>query len=99
MSSHPHDARPMTAPGLTVELREAIDRWFAARDMIPISGAILAALADLAAEQIAANPIAANPTHEAQCVVMSQFTHDIIVCINAANRRRMGGVQVELVVK
>lgn len=93
MRSH-HQGRPMTAPGLTTELRETIAAWFAARDTIQNSQAILAALADLATEQVAA-----NPTPQAQTTVLNHFIDDIIRGLNAANRRRMGGVQVGLVIK
>jgi hypothetical protein len=86
--------RPMTAPGLTVELREAIAGWFAARDVMPNSAAILAALADLAAEQISA-----NPTLHAQIGVFTALVRDIDAIVAAANRRRMGGLECELVVK
>jgi hypothetical protein len=86
--------RQMTAPSLTLELRECIARWFSARDLMPNSQAILAALADLAAEQIAA-----NQTIDQQCAVFRNFARDIDTMIAAANRKRMGGIEVELVVK
>jgi hypothetical protein len=83
------------APKLAVELREAINGWFAARGgPIHDSEMIMAALADLAAEQVAA-----NPTPQAQTKVLNRFIRDIIRGLNAANRRRMGGVQVGLFIK
>lgn len=84
----------MTAPTLSTELREAIATWFTARRQPMDSALILDALADLAAEQIAA-----NPTYDTQCEVFGLFTQFTIVHITAANRRRMGGVECELVVK
>lgn len=86
-------ARETLAPTLSTELRETIHAWFAGRHKpVQDSAAILAALADLAAEQIAA-----NPTHDAQCAAMSLFTHDIIVGITAANRRRLCGIACTIV--
>lgn len=81
--------RPLTAPTLALELREAIARWFSARDTpaMQSSELILAALADLAAEQVAANPV-----RDAQNTVLAALIHDIFRGCNAANRRRMGGV-------
>jgi hypothetical protein len=83
----------MMAPRLSVELRETIQAWFAARNKpIQDSAVILAALADLATEQIAANPMGA-----AQIRVMNCFLDDIIRGCNAANRRQMGGIACTIV--
>jgi hypothetical protein len=86
--------RQLTAGHLSTELRETIVRWFAARSTPAIqdSELILAALADLAAEQILA-----NPTHTAQVRVMNHFADDIIRGCNAANRRRPGGIEVTII--
>jgi hypothetical protein len=81
------------APTLTVALRETIRDWFAARGKpMQESELILAALADLAAEQISE-----NPTHTAQVRVMNHFANDIIRTCNAANRLRMSGIEVTTV--
>jgi hypothetical protein len=82
-------ARQTQAPTLAVELREAIRDWFSARGKtMQDSELILAALADLAAEQIAA-----NPTFRDQHGVMNKFVKDIIGGCYAANRRRMDDMQ------
>lgn len=87
--------RHTVAPTLAVELREAIHEWFAARGKpMQDSELILAALADLAAEQIAA-----NPTLGAQHGVMNQLIKDIIRGCHAANRRRIGDIEATIIVK
>lgn len=86
-------AREALAPTLAVELRETIWAWFAGRNKpIQDSGVILAALADLATEQIAANPMG-----DAQIRVMNHFMEDVIRGCNAANRRQMGGIACTIV--
>lgn len=85
---------PMPAPTLAVELRETVARWFAARNTpaMQSSELILAALADLAAEQITA-----NPTYELQDKATRLLIEDIFRGCRAANRRRMGGIPVTIV--
>ena len=82
----------MTAPSLALELRETIARWFAARDLMMNSEAILAALADLAAEQITS-----NPTRATQVKVLELFMDDVVRVSNAAIRRQLGGVPCVIV--
>ena len=84
--------RPMTAPTVALELRESIARWFAARGTMPNSQLILAALADLAAEQIAA-----NPTAERADAALKHFHREFLRSYANAVRRSPGGVLVTLV--
>ena len=83
----------MVAPTLALELREAIARWFSARDNAMQSPElILAALADLTAEQIAA-----NPTRAAQNQVLHLHLHEIMRHCTCAIRRRLGNAPVTIV--
>jgi hypothetical protein len=83
----------MVAPTLALELRETIASWFSARDnAMQSSELILAALADLAAEQIAA-----NPTRAAQNQVLHLHLHEIMRHCTCAIRRRLGGRSVTIV--
>ena len=86
--------RPMTASTLALELREAIARWFSARGAMPNSQLILAALADLAAEQIAA-----NPTPETADAVLKQFHREFLRSYVTAVRLGLGGAAAIVVLK
>lgn len=87
------DFRPITAPGLALELREAAERWFEAHDLMPNSAAILAALAELAAEQITANPDINTQADIARGLLQDIFRSWI------GNSRRLGCVQIGPTVK
>ena len=84
--------RDLPAPTLALELRETIARWFSARDKMQSSELILAALADLVAEQITA-----NPTRAAQVKALDRFMDETVRVANAAIRRQLGGMQVTIV--
>lgn len=85
--------RPLSAPTLALELRETIARWFTVRDnAMQNSELILAALADLTAEQIVA-----NPTQAAQNRELSFHLYEILRLCSCAIRRRPGGLPVTIV--
>ena len=93
-SLHGSTSRQLSAGRLAVEFRETIARWFALRNEAQNSELILKALADLAAEQIIA-----NSTEPAQIAVLNRFLDEVILARRDANRRRMGGMPVDLIVK
>lgn len=87
-------ARQLTAGQLSTEIRETIARWLEQQKSARSSALIFAALADIAGEEIAA-----NPDEIAQLEALNHFVDRVILARRHANRVRMGGVLVDLVVK
>ena len=83
-SSRAEPAAPPVAPQLATELREAINRWFAAEyHGVHEQRIILDALGDLLVEQIGA-----NPAFDTQRDLLNGLLQDVCNALNAANSRQ-----------
>ena len=86
--------RQLAAGQLSTEIRETIARWLEHRKMARSTDLIFAALADIAGEEIAASPGELD-----QLDALNLFVNKVILARRDANRRRIGGLAVDLIVK